>query len=130
VSGFNRLIAALYRAGDTTPRICTVEGYYTDESRPMLVSDLSALHKNFLLPDSAYILLQGKGVDSIRTTRTDRQNHKPPGPYETAYVSIDIRVKLPYLLPDKPAAIPKMAFWVDQRPRMLRPGHNNASLIE
>ena len=79
----------------------------------MLIADLALLRLNPPLPDSVYILLQGKGIDSIRTSRQDRQNHQA-SPFEGAHVLIRITVRLPYH--PAGATLPKTPFIVDQRP--------------
>jgi hypothetical protein len=120
VPRFNQLVNTLYAQNDTTDHVYTVTGYYTDETRPMLVADLSILKRNFLLPDSSYILLSGPGIDSIAATRADRISHKPPSAYESACVEIRVSVKLPYHQNQATAPIPKPVFRVDRRPGIVK----------
>jgi hypothetical protein len=44
----------------------TVEGYYVDETVPMLVTDPKLLQINRPLPESTFVLLAGKGADGFR----------------------------------------------------------------
>jgi Peptidase C13 family len=102
IAEFKKSVDSVVKAGDTSVKNYQLEGYYVNEKVPMLVSNLDLMRKNALLPDSAYILLTGEGVDSIsrqeqsKRVRRDsaRTGRQFATSYEGAYVStkIDLRV--------------------------------------
>jgi hypothetical protein len=47
-----------------------VEGYFVVDPMPMLVKDLKFVRINTRMPESAYILLRGKGIDKFREQET------------------------------------------------------------
>jgi hypothetical protein len=63
ITEFNNQVATRDFA---TSKKVTVEGYYWNETTPMLVSDMKLLNINTPIPDDKYILLNGKGVDALK----------------------------------------------------------------
>lgn len=50
----------------TSSEKVTVEGYYWNETTPMLISDMKLLEINTPIPEDKYMLLNGKGIESIK----------------------------------------------------------------
>jgi hypothetical protein len=51
-----------------TDRDYVLEGYFVNETVPMLVTDMELLRINRPLPESAYIVLQGPGIEAFAKT--------------------------------------------------------------
>ena len=136
IAQFKKTLDSALKASDTTTKNLEIEGYYVNEKVPMLVSNLELMRRNALLPDSAYIILTGAGVDSIqqqerskkarrrqaRQTLQPRQDQSPQTTFEGALVSTRIAVKVT----DKRL----ISLYVRERPIILKKAEQLISFLD
>ena len=103
IAQFKKSLDSTLRSGDTSLKNYEIEGYYVNEKVPMLVTNLDLMRKNALLPDSAFILLGGSGIDSVSAQEKSKRVRRNaarasgqllPTTYEGAYVSTKIDLQI------------------------------------
>jgi hypothetical protein len=62
---FKHALKNIDQSGASTQRTFSVTGYFMSERQPLLITNPSLMDANTPVSDSIYLLLRGKGIDSI-----------------------------------------------------------------
>jgi hypothetical protein len=130
IAEFKKSVDSAVKFADTNTKHFEIQGYYVNEKVPMLVSSLDLMRSNALLPDSAYILLTGTGIDSIQQQEKSkkirrtlaRQGQLASTSFEGAYVNtrIDLHVSTKKLV----------NLYVRERPVILKKAEQLLSYLD
>src|SRR5580765_870276 len=65
IAALKQKAAQLVNKQDSAARQYILQGYFVNETVPMLVTNMKWMRINTVMPDSVFVILNGPGIDSV-----------------------------------------------------------------